>query len=116
MDRLLVCGDREWASYKAVYREIKARMPDVVIEGEARGADLMAREAAEQLGIPVLRFPAEWERYGKAAGPVRNRQMIVEGEPTEVIAFHADIMNSRGTRDMVVQARKAGIPTTVYTA
>lgn len=90
-------------------------MPDVVIEGEARGADTMAREAAEQLGIPVLPFPADWTRFGKAAGPIRNRQMLTEGKPTEVIAFHHDISKSRGTRDMVVQARKHGIPTAVYT-
>jgi hypothetical protein len=112
--RLLVCGDRNWTDYKAVVREIAARRVSVVIEGEAKGADRFARLAAERLEIPVLPFPADWEQYGREAGPIRNRQMLQEGKPTEVIAFHADIASSKGTANMVALARKAGIPVTVY--
>lgn len=112
--RLLVCGDRYWDDFKAVKREIKRRMPDLVIEGEADGADSMARLAAEELGIPVQKFPAQWSKFGRAAGPIRNTQMLVEGQPTEVIAFHPNIASSKGTKNMVNQARKRNIPTTVY--
>lgn len=112
--RLLVCGDRNWTDYMAVLREIESRWPDVVIEGEARGADRLAANAARTLGIKVLPFPADWTQYGRAAGPIRNRQMLREGRPDEVIAFHANIASSKGTADMVAQARKADIPTTVY--
>jgi hypothetical protein len=88
---------------------------DVVIEGEARGADTMGRLAAEDFGIPVLKFPANWGVYGKVAGPIRNRQMLSEGRPDLVLAFHNDIANSRGTKDMVKAAMKAGIETHVWT-
>lgn len=113
--RLLVCGDRNWQDFQAVLREIRARMPDLVIEGEARGADRLAREAAEFLGITVRPFPADWDTHGRAAGPIRNRDMLEQGDPDEVIAFHTDIANSKGTANMVALARKAGIPVTVYT-
>ena len=112
--RLLVCGDRNWTNYGAIYREIQARNPEVVIEGEARGADTMARIAAVVLGIPVLPFPAEWELHGKAAGPIRNQKMLDEGKPTEVIAFHTNIDASKGTKNMVSLAAKNNVPVYIY--
>ena len=112
--RLPVFGDRAWDDYAAVKREIKRRMPDVVIEGEADGADSMARLAAEELGIRVLKFPAEWSKYGRAAGPIRNRQMLVEGQPTEAIGFHRNITKSKGSKNMLGQCEKRGVPTIIY--
>jgi hypothetical protein len=64
---------------------------------------------AEELGIPVLSFPADWARFGRAAGPIRNQRMLDEGKPTLVLAFHNNIVESKGTKDMVKRARKAGI-------
>lgn len=88
----------------------------VVIEGEASGADTIAREVAFELGIPedrVLRFPARWDDYPreqrKRAGHDRNTQMLREGKPDLVVAFHVDLMRSRGTINMVRQARAAGV-------
>jgi hypothetical protein len=112
--RLLVFGDRNWDNYPAVKREIKRRMPDVVIEGEAAGADSMGRLAAEELGIKVLAFPAQWAKFGRAAGPIRNRQQLDEGKPTEAIGFHRNIAKSKGSKNMMEQAMKRGIPTTIY--
>ena len=112
--RLLVCGDRNWKDYSAILAKINEMAPEVVIEGEARGADLMARRAAEKLGIPVLKFSAEWDAYGRAAGFIRNQQMLIEGKPDYVLAFHDDIENSRGTKDMVQRAEKAGIQVEVW--
>lgn len=111
--RLLVCGSRTWDDLVAIRSELIARQPSLVIEGEARGADLLARQAAEELGIPVLPFPADWQQYGRAAGPIRNRQMLDEGQPDEVLAFSPDLAKSKGTRNMVEQARKRGLPVTV---
>jgi len=111
--RVLVCGDRNW-SHKAIIQKILSSIkPDVVIEGEARGADSMAREVAESLEIVVEKYPANWEKYGKSAGMVRNTQMLKEGKPDLVLAFHDDIENSKGTKNMVAQARKAGIETVI---
>lgn len=88
---------------------ISGRGPLVIIQGGARGADLIARDRCAYHDIKFQTFPAEWDRYGKAAGPIRNQQMLDEGKPDCVIAFHDDIENSRGTKDMVERARKAGL-------
>ena len=85
-------------------------MPDVIIEGDARGADRMAGEIAKELKIPLEVYPADWNQYGKAAGPIRNTQMLKEGKPDKVLAFHDDIDSSKGTAHMVKIALKAGIP------
>ncbi len=112
--RVLVCGDRKWWDGKAILRELRRLPPPItVIEGEARGADTLARLVAENQGWPVLRFPARWDVYGKAAGPIRNKQMLDEGKPDLVLAFHDNIQESRGTKDMVMQATKRGIETLV---
>lgn len=108
--RLLVFGDRNWEDYDMILEEVRRRNPDVVIEGEARGADKLGRRAAEELGIPFVPFPAEWNRYGNGAGPIRNQQMLDEGKPTEAIGFHDDLKNSRGSRDMWKRLRQAKIP------
>lgn len=112
--RLLVCGDRDWTDREAIRRELVVLPLDtVVIHGAARGADQIANDAALVLGLRVVAFPADWKRYGRAAGVIRNQQMLDEGEPDRVYAFHDHINESRGTLDMVTRARRAGIPTTV---
>ena len=57
----------------------------------------------------VLAFPADWDKYHKAAGHIRNQQMLTEGKPTLVLAFHHDLARSKGTKDMVRRALKAGL-------
>jgi hypothetical protein len=64
------------------------------------------------MGLPVESFPADWEQYGRAAGPIRNQQML-EAKPDRVFAFHEDLEHSKGTGDMVRRARKAGVPVEV---
>jgi hypothetical protein len=111
--RLLVCGDRNWSDREFLYQALDAihaeRPVSQVIEGMARGSDVMAADWAISRGIPVIGFRAQWDLYRKAAGPIRNQQMIDVGRPDAAIAFHDRIAASRGTRDMVIRARKAGI-------
>jgi hypothetical protein len=76
-----------------------------VIDGAASGADALAHQWALARGVPTLRFRAQWKTLGKAAGPVRNRQMLVDGRPDLVIAFPG----GDGTADMMKQAREAGV-------
>ncbi len=64
--------------------------------------------------MSVDKFPAAWDKYGKAAGPIRNQQMIDEGRPDFVIAFHSNVGQSRGTMDMLCRANKAGLVVTLY--
>lgn len=113
--RVLICGDREWDDrqvIEVVVRGLRDKFGTLlsIIEGEARGADTLARDAAERIGVDVAKFPAKWDEHGKAAGPIRNEQMLREGKPDVVFAFHDFLAESRGTRDMVARARKADVP------
>ena len=112
--RVLVCGSRTFSDKEYLFKcldEIKSRFIfDVLIEGEASGADSLAREWAELNHIPVLKFPANWKLYGRAAGPTRNRQMIKEGKPDAVIAFlDKPLSESKGTKNMLTQSKKASL-------
>lgn len=109
--RLLICGSRSWTDYPLILSTLRELHDvEVVIEGDAPGADTLAARAAREFRIPVLPFPADWDRHGRAAGPIRNQEMLDEGHPDLVLAFSEDLNSSRGTADMVAQARRAGVP------
>lgn len=81
-------------------------LPDVtIISGKARGADSAAIDWAIVNWCPVLEFPADWKKHGRAAGPIRNQEMLDIGKPDLVIAFPG----GDGTADMVRRSKKAGI-------
>jgi hypothetical protein len=105
--RVLVCGSRHFKNAELMEDVLKQWDIREIIEGEARGADTLAREYAEGHGIPVRAFPALWDKHGRAAGPIRNAQMLAEGNPDLVVAFLAP--NSRGTKHMIEIAQKAGV-------
>lgn len=115
--QVLVCGDREWSDPvflgEALTALLKEFGPFVVIEGACRGADRMAGEWAELTeGVGRRTFPADWRRYGRGAGPVRNAQMLACG-PDLVVAFHDSLETSAGTKNMVKQAEAHGCPVRV---
>lgn len=103
--RVLVCGGRDYAYYTTVASVLREIKPTVIIHGGARGADYLASVWAVTHNIPEHPYPADWNKHGKAAGPIRNQQMLDEGQPDLVIAFPG----GRGTADMVKRAKKAGI-------
>ncbi len=123
MKKLLVTGSRDWTSVSIIRRELEKLYPeyDVLIQGECRGADLIAKAVARQIGYDVKRgYPADWDKYPRAAGPIRNSQMLAEEHPDKdcklidlCLAFHEDLDSSKGTKDMVAKAEKAGIKTLV---
>ncbi|MFA5602062.1 MAG: hypothetical protein WDA06_15805, partial [Phenylobacterium sp.] len=110
---ILICGDRNWDNYPYI-KHFVSTLPEgsILVEGEARGADLMSAKAFEEIGWSdrIKRYPADWETYKKAAGPIRNSQMLKEGKPDIVVAFHEDIDSSKGTKHMVTIAQKAEVP------
>lgn len=109
--KVLVCGDRNWHDRTAIRAWLSLLQDcgyDTVIEGEARGADTIAREEGERMGMVVEKHPARWSLYGRAAGPIRNKEMLDSG-PSIVVAFHPDILTSKGTANMVKQAEAKGI-------
>jgi hypothetical protein len=108
--RILVCGPRAWDKPFVVFlvvAGIKINYGDdiTIIHGAARGVDRMAGEAAEKLGLDVEPYPANW-KFGPAAGPVRNREML-EKDIDLVIA----IGYGSGTADCMRQAHSMGILT-----
>lgn len=105
--RVLVCGSRHFNDYSLLEKTLDELDITEVIHGAARGADTLGGLYAERHKIPIRSFPADWNLHGKAAGPIRNTKMLVEGKPELVVAFMAD--ESRGTKNMVDQATKAGV-------
>lgn len=124
--RVLVCGGRDFGRTREEYnfifytlnRVFEERqwihgdasdgywLPDVhIISGEADGVDSVATDYAVVNWTGYSGYPANWDRDGKAAGPIRNQQMLVEGKPDLVIAFPG----GRGTADMVRRAKAAGV-------
>lgn len=120
--RVLVCGSRTFNDEKKLKEVLDELDITTIIEGEAKGADTLARHYAEEHNIDVIPFPVQWDKHGKSAGPIRNRQMLVEGKPELVVAFLgpvaiaeftsglSDSKYSRGTKNMIDQATKAGVP------
>ncbi len=109
---VLICGSRSYGDRKAIRGMLlraKRAGYDTVVEGEARGADRIAANEAEELGFEVKRFPAHWDDFGLFAGFRRNRQMLDEGKPGLVIYFSNDLANSKGTSDMVRRAHMAQV-------
>lgn len=119
--RVLVCGSRTFDDGGVVasvlYGLVAKHGPITVIEGGAPGADTHAGAWAELRGAQHEHYPADWDRHGKAAGPIRNQQMLDEGKPDVVWAFvDKPLVDSRGTHDMVQRAKRAGLPTYVVEA
>jgi hypothetical protein len=107
----LVCGDRNWADGARIKQVLEAMSADydlTVIDGAANGADSLASAAASELGLKNERYPAAWKQLGKRAGPIRNQEMLDSGVDM-VLAFHPNLDESKGTRDMVARAQKKGV-------
>lgn len=108
--RVLVCGGRGFADVGLLYGTLdnlhKAKGIACIIEGNAGGADRMAGFWARKHRIDNLKFPADWTKHGKAAGPIRNQRMLDEGRPDLVVAFPG----GKGTDDMVRRSQQAGVP------
>lgn len=109
--RVLVCGGRDFDDVDfAVYHleTIHRDTPiNTVISGMAQGADLIGWAWAKERGINVEEYPADWEQYGRRAGPIRNKQMRDEGCPDLVMAFPG----GTGTEHMIEISEQANINT-----
>lgn len=106
--RVIVCGGRDYCNKEVIRKhleDLKLEHPDaVIIHGAAPGADSWSGYVAGTLGFRVEVFPADWKKYGKAAGPIRNQQMLDSGADL-VIAFPG----GRGTDNMITKATNAGV-------
>ena len=96
----MLSEDFPWARLRDLYETTPITE---VISGGATGADTWGEHFADDMGIHVKYFPADWKTHGRAAGPIRNAEM----------AKYADAVvlcpGGRGTDSMASEARKAGI-------
>jgi hypothetical protein len=113
--KILICGSRLWTHRVPIERELRRLTPYIVIHGHHwQGADPIADAVGRELGAHVRRYPADWKKYGRAAGPKRNQEMIDKEhlltEPIEVcLAFAENFAAAHGTSDMRRRAAAAGI-------
>lgn len=113
--KIVVTGDRNWEDRVTVETAMRLLMPVhdregiTIIAGGARGLDTIAAEIAESYGYAVEIHEANWDLYGKAAGPIRNQEML-DKDPEFVLAFHDQLEKSKGTRNCVKEAEKREIP------
>lgn len=112
--RVLVCGSRHFNDRTKLFCDLDDLLFHfpwtgmTIIHGAAKGADTLAGEYARCNNYEVEVYPADWEKHGKAAGHIRNTQMLEEGKPDMVVAFLGP--GSRGTANMIAQTVKAGVP------
>lgn len=107
--KIIIAGSRDIVDYKIVEDAVRESGwldgKTEIVSGMARGVDMLAVEYAQANHLPLYRFPAYWNKYGKGAGYVRNREM----------ANFADALvavwdgKSRGTKMMIETANRIGL-------
>lgn len=123
---IIITGARDWGSpehWNIVRDRLKALTVEAVaqaapgtqphirlVHGGATGVDYMADFVGKELGFEVVAVKADWNAYGRAAGPIRNRRMLGEYSPDFVLAFHHNINESKGTKDCYYEAMVRRIP------
>lgn len=113
--RTIICGsrhfgtgpfsDKDAALMNAVLANLRWQITTVVC-GKAKGADTLGEQWAIAHDRPVAYFPANWSKYGRAAGPKRNKEMADYAEACVAFLYEG----SRGTANMIMLAQKKGIP------
>ena len=117
--RILVCGGRHFEDYALLNNILNKVLKDKmlapkeveIVSGHCKGADMLGERWAEENNASVKIFPADWVKYKKSAGPIRNKQMIdyiTCFNEKLVVAFVSP--NSKGTRNTISLAQKNDIP------
>lgn len=105
--KLAVVGNRNYTNYitiKSAIDQIRTHVAVTeIVSGGATGVDALAKRYATEEKIKYVEFPADWATYGKAAGPLRNQQIVDYCD--RVLAFPTD--NSPGTQDTIKRATNA---------
>lgn len=104
--KTIIAGSRTITDYDIVKKAVQESGFKIteVVSGTAKGVDSLGEQWALENGVPVKRFPADWNKHGNSAGPIRNEQM---GDYSEaLIAVHN---GSKGTAHMLEYAIKKGL-------
>lgn len=114
---VLVTGSRDWTNQDTVFKALQEHLGDNILGivrhgGCPTGADKMAGNwVASQPGIAVDAISANWDVFGRSAGPIRNKQMVNLGAD---ICLAFPLGESRGTRGCMRLAEQAGIKVINY--
>ena len=113
--RVLITGSRNWSDERAIVEALIIEMKKahldggklVVVHGDCpTGADKIAQDICDKVGIATERHPANWKKHGLAGGPVRNQEMVDSGVD---ICYAFSKGGSRGTKDCKTRASAAGV-------
>lgn len=110
--KICINGSRGFTSFERLEKELLSRIPlddksaVEIVSGGARGADTLARQFAEKYELSFKEFPANWNKYGKSAGHIRNKEMIDYSD--KLISFWDGI--SRGTSGAITYAKSINKP------
>lgn len=116
--RLIIAGSRDFNDYDSLSYFVEQFIKDndltyddlEIVSGHCKGVDLLGEQFAEEHNIPIKVFPANWKKYGRAAGPMRNTEMIKyanESNSGAVLAFWDG--ESKGTANTIRNSEKAGL-------
>lgn len=117
MFRVIIAGTRDFKDYELLKsycdymlsKKAQSGEEIVIISGGATGADTLGEQYAKERGYSLRQFPAQWDKYGRQAGPMRNRQMAENADA--LIAYWDG--ESRGTKNMIEEAKKRGLKVAV---
>lgn len=109
--RIIVCGTRTFTDYELFSKKMNklvSKLKNIyLLIGDAKGVDRMASRWAFEHMWSYSIWRAKWDKYGNAAGPLRNQKMAEKGNAKACIAFWNG--KSPGTKDMIKRAKKAGL-------
>jgi len=110
--RMIIAGSRDFVNYFMFKKLIQGHKDKIttVISGGAEGADSMGEQFARENGIPFEVYPADWDKYGRSAGSIRNELMASKAEG--LIAFWDG--QSRGTKHMIDTAKKKNLYVKIF--
>ncbi len=110
--KVIIAGGRDITDFNCVRTayEKSGFIASEIVSGGARGVDYLGELLAKILNIPTKVFPADWNTHGRKAGPIRNGQMTEYAEA--LIAIWDG--ESKGTANMISQARSKGLEVFVY--
>ena len=112
---VIIAGSREFNDYellkevcdRALENKVRDGYKITIVSGHADGADSLGEKYAEERGYGLKIYEADWKRYGKRAGMLRNKKMAEIGNA--LIAFFADGADSKGTKNMVKVAKEKNL-------
>lgn len=106
--RILICGGRDYTNRAVVFTTLNkiGIEPVEICHGGASGADSLAGEWAKKNNIQCTVFYPDWGLHGKAAGPIRNQEMLNKFKPDMTIAFPG----GKGTADMIRRSKNHKVP------